>query len=65
MLVVEVVRRLGQLLPLISAKRRRKLALVVRERVLVEVGVSAHSLDAARAEASCEDAVVGVAHDVL
>ena len=64
-LVVEVVRRLWQRLPLIGAKRRQKLAPVVRERVRFEVGVAAHSLDMARAEASREDAVVSMAHNVL
>ena len=64
-LVVEVVRRLWQRLPLISAERRQKLAPVVHTRVLVEAGVAAHSLDVARAEASCEDAVVSMAHYVL
>ena len=64
-LIVEIVRRLRQHLSLISAKRRQKLALVVRERVLMVIGVTAHGLDVARAEATSKDAIVGVAHNVL
>lgn len=50
---------------MVAAEGRQELALVIRKRVLLNVRVAAHRLEVAGAEASREDRVVGMAHDIL